>query len=415
MEESHEDRIENRKKKNILKAVFITALIFISFILGNLAIRLGIVIGPDSDKYGYAINTAKKYPEFTTLFEVRNDIQLLYDGKIDDKTLAESATKAMTDSLGDPYTVYMNSDEYDKYMESNSGSFIGIGVYIALVNDKVTISGLIDGGSAQKAGVKVGDVIVSVDNEEIGNDINKAVSLITGKEEKVLSISMERPNEGTIVLEVPRAKIETVSVEGEMVSGDVGYIRLKNFNRNSSNQFATKVDELTNSGMKGLILDLRGNGGGYLDEAINIASQFIENGKVITYTIDKYNNKIVHKSNGEVIHEVPITILIDGNSASASEVLTGALRDYDIAKTVGVTSFGKGIVQEIFPLSSGNGGLKITVSKYYTPDGENIHGTGIKPDYYVEIPEEVSNQEYSKELDTQYQKALEVINQSLNK
>lgn len=413
MEQSYEDRIENKKKKKILKAVFITALIFISFILGNLAIRLGIVVGPNSDKYGYAINMAKKYPEFTTLFEVRNDIELLYDGKIDDKTLAESATKAMTDALGDQYTVYMNEDEYDKYMESNSGSFIGIGVYITLAEDKVVVSGLIEGGSAEKAGIKAGDVIVSVDSEEVGNDINKAVSLITGKEQKVLNIVLERENEGTINVEVARAKIETISVEGEMVNDEVGYIRLKNFNKNSSNQFATKVDELVNSGMKGLILDLRGNGGGYLDEAVNIASQFIENGKTVTYTIDKYNNKIVHKSNGEVIHDIPITMLIDGNSASASEVLTGALRDYGIANTVGVTSFGKGIVQEVFPLTSGNGGLKVTVSKYYTPEGENIHGTGIKPDYYVEIPEDVSNQEYSRELDTQYQKALEVMNDKL--
>ena len=411
MEESRKDIKEKKNSKLILKAVFITALILGAFVLGNLSIRLGLVIGSNCDDYAYAINMAQKYPEFTTLFEVRNDIEKLYDGEIDDKALAENATKSMTETLGDPYTVYMNSEEFEKYMESNSGSFIGIGVYITVVDDKVTVSGLVEGGSAEKSGIKAGDIIQKVDGEDIGNDINKAVSLITGKEEKTLSITIERAEEGTFVVNVKRAKVETISVDGEMVSNDIGYIRLKNFNKNSSSQFSKKLDELTNSGMKGLVLDLRGNGGGYLDEAIKIASEFIPNGEIVTYTIDKYDNKIVHKSIGNSVHDIPITILIDGNSASASEVLTGALRDYGIAKTVGVTSFGKGIVQEIFPLNSGDGGLKVTVSKYYSPNGINIHGTGIIPDYNVEIPEEVLNSQYSKEIDTQYQKAIEVMNE----
>lgn len=411
MEESRKDIKEKKNSKLILKAVFITALILGAFVLGNLSIRLGLVIGSNSDDYAYAINMAQKYPEFTTLFEVRNDIEKLYDGEIDDKALAENATKSMTETLGDPYTVYMNSEEFEKYMESNSGSFIGIGVYITVVDDKVTVSGLVEGGSAEKSGIKAGDIIQKVDGEDIGNDINKAVSLITGKEEKTLSITIERAEEGTFVVNVKRAKVETISVDGEMVSNDIGYIRLKNFNKNSSSQFSKKLDELTNSGMKGLVLDLRGNGGGYLDEAIKIASEFIPNGEIVTYTIDKYDNKIVHKSIGNSVHDIPITILIDGNSASASEVLTGALRDYGIAKTVGVTSFGKGIVQEIFPLNSGDGGLKVTVSKYYSPNGINIHGTGIIPDYNVEIPDEVLNSQYSKEIDTQYQKAIEVMNE----
>lgn len=409
MDQSYEEKIEKNNKNKIIKAVFITALIFIGFILGNLAIRLGIIVGPDRDKYGYAVNMAKKYPEFTTLFEVRNDLELLYDGKIDDKKLAEEATKAMTNSLGDKYTIYMNSEEYEDYIQSNSGSFIGIGVYVSKVDDNVVISGLIEGGSAKESGIKVGDIIKNVDGKEIGGDIDKAVSLITGKEEKVLSITIERENEGTLTLEVPRKKVETSSVEGEMVNDNIGYIRLKNFYKGSSNQFISKLSELSNNGMKGLILDLRDNGGGYLDEATNIASQFIKKGNTITYTIDKYNNKIVHKSNGKDVYNIPITILINGNSASASEVLTGALCDYGIAKTVGVTSYGKGIVQEVFPLSVGEGGLKVTVSKYYSPKGKNIHGKGIEPDYSLELSDELINNDYSKELDNQYQKAVEVI------
>lgn len=413
MDQSYKDKIKRNNKNKVIKAVVITALIFITFILGNLAIRLGIVVGPNSKKYAYAVNMANKYPDFTTLFEVRNDLDLLYDGKIDDKKLAEEATKAMTNSLGDRYTVYMNEEEYEDYMESNSGSFIGIGVYISKADNNVVVSGLIEGGSAKKSGIKVGDIIKNVDGEDIGGDVEKAVSLISGREEKVLSITIERANEGTLTLKVPREKIETSSVDGDMAKDNIGYIRLKNFNKGSSNQFISKLKELSNNGMKGLILDLRDNGGGYLDEATNIASQFIKKGDTITYTIDKYNNKIVHKSDAKDVYNIPITILINGNSASASEVLTGALCDYGIAKTVGVTSYGKGIVQEVFPLSSGEGGLKVTVSKYYFPNGKNIQDKGIKPDYSIELSEELKNNEYSRELDNQYQKALEVISSEI--
>lgn len=388
-----------------IKAGIIAFLMMICFILGNLSIRYGIVFGKDKDKYKYAISTVEKYPELTTLLEVRDHIEKLYNGEINSNALAENATKALAKTLDDPYTLYMNEEEFTKYMESNSGSFMGIGVYLSVEDSNVVVTGIIEGGGAEAAGIKEGDIIKSVDNKEISGDLNKAVSLLSGEEEELLKLCIYRENEGEFEAEVKRSRIETVAVQGEMLSNNVGYIKLKNFSKNSSVQFSQKLEELLNNGMKGLVLDLRDNGGGYLNEAINIASEFIPKNKTVTYTIDKYNKKIVYKSNGDKITDIPVTILINGNSASASEVLTGALRDYEIAQTVGTTSFGKGIVQEIFKLSSGEGGFKVTISKYYTPDGENIHKTGITPNFEIEL---------SQDTDNQLEKALEVMENKIN-
>ena len=404
--------LKNKKRKFpiILKIIAIFLIIAVSFTLGNVSMRYGLVIGPDSSKYKDAIVNIDELSKFNTLFEVKAYINQIYDGEIDDEKLTEGATKGMANALGDPYTVYMGQEEFKKYMDSNSGEFMGIGVYITATEKSVVVSGLIDGGNAKKVGILPGDTIMQVDGEDIGNDVSKAVSIISGPEDKTMTIKVGRENTDPFDVQVSRSKVETVSAKGEMVTGNVGYLILQNFDKHSSTKFKQSLSELKNNGMKGLIIDLRGNGGGYLDEAVSIASEFIPKNKTVTYTLDKYDKKKIWASNGEKeIDNYPVVVLIDENSASASEVLTGALRDYGIATTVGVTSFGKGIVQSIFPLPNDNGGLKITTSKYYTPNGENIHKKGIEPDFRVELPSDVMSKKYSRDLDTQYQKALEVI------
>lgn len=415
MDQFQQDIGEGKKiKKNrypiVLKSIAIFIVIALSFTLGNVAMRYGVVIGPNSSAYKSVVTNIDELEKYSTLLEVRNYIGQLYDGEIDDELLAEGATKGMANALGDPYTVYMDNAEFAKYMDSNSGEFMGIGVYITASTDSVVVSGLIDGGNAGKVGMKAGDTIMQVDGESIGNDVSKAVSIISGPEEKTMTIKIGREGSDPFDVEVSRGKVETVSSKGEMVTDKIGYLMFSTFDKNSSEKFIKNLDELKSNGMKGVIIDLRGNGGGYLDEAIKIASQFIPKDKTVTYTLDKYDKKKVYASSGDnEIDNYPVVILIDEYSASASEVLTGALRDYDVATTVGVTSFGKGIVQNIFPLENGNGGLKITTSKYYSPNGENIHGKGIEPDYKVELPEDIKDKQYSREIDTQYQKALEVM------
>lgn len=409
MDSIEEAKIKSKLfKKRILKSIRLLLVVVVSFAMGNFAMQKGFVIGTNSNKYKEFMKAADEYPEYNKLFEVRRQIGNLYAGDFSEEDLVNGATKGMTAALDDPYTVYMTTDEYEKYMGDNSGEFIGIGVYVTIKDGQVVVSGLINGGNAEGAGIKSGDIITKVDGEAVNGDIDKAVSLITGKEIKTLDINIVRNGEEINVF-VDRGKIVTVAAEGEMLSNGIGYIILKNFDMKSSEQFIDCVEQLKNQGMKGLIIDLRENGGGYLTQAINIGSMFIPKGETITYTLDKNNKKEVYESTGKNSIDIPLVVLIDGYSASASEVLTGALRDYDIAETVGTTSYGKGVVQSIFKLENGIGGLKITTSKYYTPNGENIHKTGIKPDYEVELPKEIRNEEYSKDKDIQLQKAIEVI------
>ena len=201
----------------------------------------------------------------------------------------------------------------------------------------------------------------------------------------------------------------------EILEDDIGYIQITTFSdKEVSQKFTNKLNELKDKGMKKLILDLRGNPGGYLDQCVEIASNFIEKGNVVTYTVDKYDEKIVSDSIGGDAIGMPLVILVDGGSASASEVVTGALRDYNAGTIIGTNTFGKGIVQQLIPLSNDMGGLKVTTSKYYTPNGENIHGTGIAPDIVVEIPQEIATMEYDRSIDPQFQKALEVIREKTN-
>ena len=195
-----------------------------------------------------------------------------------------------------------------------------------------------------------------------------------------------------------------------MLDESTAYVQITTFSDEEvSQKFTDEINELKAQGMKKLILDLRGNPGGYLDQCVEIASHFIKEGEIVTYTIDKYDQKVVSKSKGGDLLGTPLVVLVDGGSASASEVVTGALRDHQAATIIGTNTFGKGIVQQLISLPDNEGGLKVTTSKYYTPNGENIHGTGIAPEITVEIPQEVLEAEYSRDIDPQFQKALEII------
>ena len=402
---------KSRSKKIAKSLVILLVLVAIigSFLIGNFAAKYGYIIGNQKAKYSKVLKNIEDVDKYSTLFEVREYLNRLYDGELDDEVMLEGAIKGMTNSLGDPYTVYMNKDEYNKFMESNSGSFMGIGVYIALKDNEVVVDAPIEGGPAEKAGIKAGDVILKVNGEEIGNDQSKAVSLITGQKGTSVNLTLKRNGTEIIEKQVDRDVIKTVSVKGEMIDDTIGYIRLSSFDKDVSKDFNSKLEELKSKGMKGLILDLRGNGGGYLTEAVNIASEFIPEGDVVTYTINKYDKKEISKSKGGIAQGIPLVILTDGLTASASEVVTGALKDYGMATTVGTTTYGKGIVQLPFELKSGVGGLKVTVSKYYTPNGDNIHKKGISPDYEVKLTKEDVSEEYNRSTDPQYLKALEVI------
>ncbi|MDD6794113.1 MAG: S41 family peptidase [Clostridiaceae bacterium] len=398
------------KKINFVKVIAMICGIAIVFILGNVSARFGIFIGPDGNKYSSAVNAADAIDGYEGIFEARDILMKTYNGDINDEMLVSGALKGMAESLEDPYTLYMTKDEYDKYLLSNEGIYVGIGISVSQKDNQIVVVNVEEGKSANRAGISVGDIILKIDNTEVGNSLAEVAKLLQGEEGQACKLTMQKSNGEKYDADVVREKIKTDSASSDMLDNNIGYIRLKNFNEGASDQFVSCLNSLLDSGAKGLIIDLRDNRGGFLTQAEGIASQFIPKGKVITTLKDKYDNEKVSKSKGGIAENIPLVILTNGTTASASEVVTGALKDYGIAETVGTTTYGKGVAQAPYVLDSTGGALKITIQKFYTPNGESIHKVGIKPDY--EIDESVNNLDtdsYNKNDDAQFKKALEVI------
>ena len=406
----------NNSKVKVLKYIVLIAVLGVTYLgvfyLGNMVATKGVIMGTVPEKAIDDLSQVGDVSKYYNLFNLRNMLFSTYDGEIDDEKLLEGAMKGMADAIGDPYTVYMNQDEFITFIESSQGSFYGIGAQLGIRDNNVTVIAPVEGSPAEKAGLKAGDIILKVDDYEV-NELNTeaVVSRVRGEEGVPVTLTIKREGvENPLEIEIVRAEIKTESVKGEILEDGIGYIQLTTFSDEEvSDKFAEKLNELKQQGMKKLILDLRGNPGGYLNECVEIASNFIPEGEVITYTIDKYDKKVISNSLGGDAIGMPLVVLVDGGSASASEVVTGALRDYEVATIVGTRTFGKGIVQQLRVLPNDMGGLKVTTSKYYTPNGENIHGTGIEPNIVVEIPQEVLDMDYDRSIDPQFQKALEVI------
>lgn len=406
----------NNSKVKVLKYIVLIAVLGATYLgvfyLGNMVATKGVIMGTVPEKAIDDLSQVGDISKYYNLFNLRNMLFSTYDGEIDDEKLLEGAMKGMADAIGDPYTVYMNQDEFITFIESSQGSFYGIGAQLGIRDNNVTVIAPVEGSPAEKAGLKAGDIILKVDDYEV-NELNTeaVVSRVRGEEGVPVTLTIKREGvEDPLEIKIVRAEIKTESVKGEILEDGIGYIQLTTFSDEEvSDKFAEKLNELKQQGMKKLILDLRGNPGGYLNECVEIASNFIPEGEVITYTIDKYDKKVISNSLGGDAIGMPLVVLVDGGSASASEVVTGALRDYEVATIIGTRTFGKGIVQQLRVLPNDMGGLKVTTSKYYTPNGENIHGTGIEPNIVVEIPQEVLDMDYDRSIDPQFQKALEVI------
>lgn len=411
-------RDKNSSKNNRKKSLKIGLIVLVLLAshgallyIGNTLATNGVIFKGAPKKAIADLSSVGDTSKYKYLFTLRDIIYSKYDGDIDDQQLLEGAMKGMAAAVKDPYTVYMTQEEFDTFMESSQGSFYGIGAQLGVRDNKVTIIAPIEGSPADEAGLKAGDIILKVDDYEVV-DLNTeaVVARVRGEEGKPVTLTIQRDSGEPFEVTIVRAEIKNESVKGEMLDDSTAYIQITTFSDEEvSQKFTDEINELKVQGMKKLVLDLRGNPGGYLDQCVEIASHFIKEGEIVTYTIDKYNQKVVSKSKGGDLLGLPLVVLVDGGSASASEVVTGALRDHDAATIIGTTTFGKGIVQQLITLPDNEGGLKVTTSKYYTPDGENIHGTGIVPDITVEIPQEVLEVEYSRQIDPQFQKALEVI------
>lgn len=330
------------------------------------------------------------------------------DADIDVDTMTEGMYKGMVNALGDPYSVYYTEEEWNDLMQETAGIYYGIGAYLMI--DPSTrlgkISGVIENTPAEEAGLRADDLLYLVDGEStMGLELSEIVSRIKGEEGTKVHLTIYREGEADYLeIDVERRQIEAPTVKYEILENDIGYIQITEFDDVTTDQFTEALAVIKGSGAKGLVLDLRGNPGGSLNVVVDIARQILPKG-LIVYTEDKYGERDEYTCDGENELDMPLVVLVNGNSASASEILAGAIKDYDKGTLVGTTTFGKGIVQRVLPLTDGTA-LKLTISAYYTPKGNNIHGVGIEPDVVCEFDGDAY---YDKDVDNQLEKALEVL------
>lgn len=354
-------------------------------------------------------NLQKNGADFSIFWRAWDLLVEKFDGQVNYQQMIYGAIKGMTEALGDPYTSFMTPDEAKQLQNDLSGVIYGIGAEIGLKNEHITVISPIAGGPAEKAGIQKGDVIVKINDEPTSNmSLDVAIGKIRGDQGTKVKLEINRENE-TKNFEITRERIIVESVKGEIKQNNIGYIQLTRFDDNTTELLQAKLDEFLAHNVKKVVLDLRGNPGGYLDQSITVTSQFIKEGIIVTEKkdVDGNSDKYDYKATGRgkmTGDDVKIIVLIDEGSASAAEIVAGALKDHHRATLVGVTTFGKGSVQEIDNLSGG-AQMRITIAHWYTPDGKNIGKEGIRPDIEVKLTEA----DYNAGRDPQLNKALELL------
>lgn len=334
--------------------------------------------------------------------ELSQYIDQYYLFDYEEEDLENGIYKGLMAGLGDVYTGYYTPEEYESFMETSNGSYSGIGAMLSQDYNTgiIMVVRAFEGSPAAEAGMRTDDILYKVKGEEVtGKDLSLVVTDLKGEEGTEVELSILRDSD-VIDLTITRRSIEVPTVESRMIEGEIGYIAITEFDDVTDEQFFAALDALEAQGMKKLIIDLRDNGGGLVDVTCAILDRLLPEG-LIVYTEDKYGNRQEEKSDAENYFAGEMAVLVNGNSASASEIFAGAIKDYGVGTLIGTQTFGKGIVQSLFPLSDGSA-VKITVSRYYTPEGNNIHEVGIEPDIVLEPGED-------PEEDIQLLKAIEVL------
>ena len=385
-----------------------TFLIFCVGMHGNIMIgRSGVSLMRDSQIFD--VKTMGKLEQLAAY------VDAYYYQDYDQQQVRDSMYAGLIQGLGDKYSAYYTEEEYQRIKENNSGTYFGIGM--GMVQDletmQITVSKVYPGTPSEQAGLQEGDQILSVDGTSaLDMELSELVSLIRGQEGSTVHLEVYREKtQETLKFDVERQNVQLPSVSSELLEGGVGYLAIDEFNENTSQQFQEQLQGLEDQGMKGLIIDLRGNPGGLLNSVVSILDTVLPEGKIV-YTEDKYGKQDVYNSDAACFGK-PLVVLVDENSASASEIFAGAIKDYHYGTLIGTTTFGKGIVQSLYELPDGDA-LRITTSSYFTPDGNNIHNVGITPDIVLEFqytgPE---NEPYDMKYDNQIQKAIEVLSHEL--
>ena len=380
--------------------------------------------GPAETSGGQEQETVKMLSSSDVVGKVTNDkletIESLIDKNFyfedEEQAKQDGIIKGYMEGLDDPYSVYYTQEEYASFMEDTGGEYVGVGVQVSQAADTKIITVVkVFNGPAKEAGIEAEDIIQEVNGEDISDqDIDSVVEKIKGQEGTDVTITVYRPSDGAKHdYTMPRRRVENPTVEYKMLADNIGYVEVSSFYEVTATQFIAAVEDLNAQGMEGLIVDLRGNGGGLLDIAVEMLDYMLPAGKIV-YTEDKDGNVTSeYNSSDEEQFTKPLAVLTNGYSASASEIFAGAIKDYGIGSLIGTTTFGKGIVQRVFPLDDGSA-IKLTIAKYFTPNGNDIHKVGIEPDVVVEF----DSQAYSDskgEKDNQLDAAVDNILEKLGK
>ena len=392
MKEKQNESFETSQKDNTVP-VRKSTLILLFCLCGVLAAGTGVGI----------YRSYRSQDTYRELDQLAKTVKQNYYTDVDENDVMQGAMKGYVAGLDDPYSQYMTDEEYSAYQTDEAGQTIGIGVTVQQNEDGyLQVVSVSDDSPAKDAGIQAADVILKVGEDDVAElGYAGAVAEVRGEAGTTVTLTIQRGDQ-TKELEVERRSMDVTTAQGKMLDGNIGYIRISAFKGNTPEQFQAIFDQLVQDGAKALVFDLRDDGGGLVDVTCNILDELLPEG-LIVYTEDKYGNRQEEYSDAEHYFDGKMAVLVNGNSASASEIFAGAIKDYGVGTLIGTQTFGKGIVQSLFPLSDGSA-IEITVSRYYTPAGNNIHEVGIAPDIVLDKDTESAD-------DNQLQKAIEVLSE----
>lgn len=374
---------------------------FFGKLIGNVILSMPIVVEDENDS---SVNDK--------LFEIQQKLDQLYIGEYDKEKLIDGALEGYVAAVGDEYTEYLDESEIQDLETDINGSYVGVGLYIAqnTNTNEILVVGVVEDSPAHKAGIVAGDVVKKIDGDEYnGTQLTQASSRMKGIAGTKVKLTIERDN-AELGFDIIRAEIKFKCVKSEMLENNIGYIKISSFGGGCASEFKKAYEDIKKQSAKALIIDLRNNGGGLVDQSLEIAEMIVPNGSKMLITADKKQNETVQKSEKDPIVDIPIVILVNEYTASASEILTAAIRENTNAKVIGNNTYGKGVIQGIYLLKDQKTGLKITIQEYYTPNHNKINKIGIKPDEIIDLPEELKGRSnIEREKDVQLDRAIEIL------
>lgn len=371
-------------------------------------IIVSLVFRVDLFNIGFENGDALPVSEFSN---VENIIENYYLHDYDMKNVQYAGLKAMVKALGDPYSEYYTPEEFATFRQATSGEYYGLGMVITMDEKEklARVEYFYEGSSAEEAGVKVGDYIASIDGEDMtGKTLQEVSQRCLGEAGTSLTMGIKRGNE-TLEFKIVRRAVEKKMVDYQMLDDGIGYMQIVQFGGNCEQLFNNAMDYFRQNGARGIVIDLRDNPGGYLSTVVNVLNKLLPEGTLV-YTEDKKGKKETWSSDASCI-DLPVTLIVNGSTASAAEIFAGAVQDFGYGEVVGTTTYGKGVVQVVLPIESTGGGMKITTSQYFTPSGRTIDKNGIYPDYFVKLQQDfiLNPQNYTFGEDAQVKKAIEVL------